>query len=200
VQVNPEAVYELDLLQFEGLVAEGGTGRATAVGLYRGDFLAEFYLPDSAAFEEWTLARREENRRKVLDALEDLAGEAMTAGEYKKAAGYARRQIELDSLRESAYRQLIETLARDGRRAEALAALESMVKILQTELGLAPSPETELLAEQIKDNKLRGVDEVVTQIGVAEEPELPRHNLPSELTPFIGRDEELAQLHEFIGD
>ena len=53
VQVNPVAAYEQDLLQFEGLLAEGGIGRNSAVELYRGDFLADFYLPDNAAFEEW---------------------------------------------------------------------------------------------------------------------------------------------------
>src|SRR5512135_2477040 len=44
-----------------------------AVDLYRGKFLQEFFLEDSAEFEEWAVARREELHLRALDALTDLA-------------------------------------------------------------------------------------------------------------------------------
>ncbi len=56
MRLNSGAVYELDLLRFDELLTEGGGVRTEAIALYRSDFLADFYLPDSAAFEEWTLA------------------------------------------------------------------------------------------------------------------------------------------------
>jgi len=48
VQLNPEAVVELDAAAFEGLINEDP---AQAFKLYRGDFLSDFYLVDSSGFE-----------------------------------------------------------------------------------------------------------------------------------------------------
>ena len=39
----------------------------TDVTLYEGDFLADFYLDDSDAFQDWAQMKREALRRKVLD-------------------------------------------------------------------------------------------------------------------------------------
>lgn len=44
-----------------------------AAELYRGNFLEDFYLDDSNAFEEWAQVKREGYRRQVLDALEQTA-------------------------------------------------------------------------------------------------------------------------------
>jgi DNA-binding SARP family transcriptional activator/predicted ATPase/tetratricopeptide (TPR) repeat protein len=200
VQVNPDATYDLDLLVFEKRINEGDAGREAAVALYRGDFLCDFYLPDSAAFEEWTLARREELRRMALEALESLAGEAMSAGAYQTAAAYAHRQIALDGLRESAHGQLMEALARDGRRSEALAVYESLVEKLFEELAMEPSPQTDSLAEIIRENQLEDQVKTITLVRRDEGRELPRHNLPADRTPFIGREQELDELADLLND
>jgi predicted ATPase len=67
-----------------------------------------------------------------------------------------------------------------GQRAAALRQYEECVRILETELGLPPSEETTSLYEQIR-----------TTSADREEPllpaSLPRHNLPAQSTPFIGR-------------
>jgi DNA-binding SARP family transcriptional activator len=73
IQVNPSADFELDVTRFESILSGQLEDWPAAVDLYRGDFLAGFYLPDSAAFEEWVLARREATRRQVLVALERLS-------------------------------------------------------------------------------------------------------------------------------
>jgi hypothetical protein len=44
-----------------------------ALALYRRDFLAQFFVPDSAPFEEWALVWRERLRQRALSALERLA-------------------------------------------------------------------------------------------------------------------------------
>ena len=41
--------------------------------LYRGDFLDQFFLEDSEAFEEWGLLTREWLRREAVEALSHLA-------------------------------------------------------------------------------------------------------------------------------
>jgi len=81
IQINPEVTFDLDVSTFETLLAGPVEGWAEAVALYGGDFLAGFYLPDSAPFEEWVLARREVLRRRVLAALEKLAGLALASAD-----------------------------------------------------------------------------------------------------------------------
>src|SRR5262245_48317115 len=71
-------------------------GFQRAVALYRGPFLEHLFLADSAAFEEWTLVRREAFHRRALGALAHLADYYERCGDYAAALGYATRQLELD--------------------------------------------------------------------------------------------------------
>ncbi len=121
-----------------------------AIELYAGDFLADFFLPDSAGFEEWTLFKREWLRRQALDALYHLAEYHRKRAEYDEAARYAQRQVELEPYREEAHRQLMRTLALSGKRSEALAQFETCRRVLAAELGVAPTAETTALYESIR--------------------------------------------------
>ena len=81
IQLNPEASVEVDAAQFESLV-DGVqvhehvsvltcptclSNLENAADVYRGDFLVDFYLDDSNAYEDWAQVTREAYRRKVLD-------------------------------------------------------------------------------------------------------------------------------------
>ncbi|MCP4426196.1 MAG: hypothetical protein GY803_17030 [Chloroflexi bacterium] len=153
VQINPAVAYELDVAAFTNLLHNVAKHEHAdlltcsscrerlrqAANLYRGDFLIDFYLPDSSAFEEWALARREGFRRQALDALDTLTAIHIRQGIYDQAEVFARRQLEIDNLRESAHRQLMEILARNGRRRAALSHYETCRQLLQDELGINPS-------------------------------------------------------------
>ena len=60
-------------------------GIALPYAIYRGDFLADFYLDDSNAYEDWAQVTREAYRRKALDALDLLTAVATRQGDYAKA-------------------------------------------------------------------------------------------------------------------
>jgi tRNA A-37 threonylcarbamoyl transferase component Bud32 len=126
-----------------------------AVTLYRGDFLADFYLDDSGEYEEWAQARREYYRRQVLDALAILATMALRRRDYGAAERYATQQVEIDNLRESGYRQLMEALALGGRREQALAVYEACRRVLAEELGMAPAARTTAYYDQIVAGELQ---------------------------------------------
>jgi len=214
VQINPAFPQRLDVAGFQRLVAGTWEQRAEAVELYRGDFLADFYLPHTETFEEWAAARRAAFQRQVLVALDALASGWLDRGDFDKAEGYARRALAMDNLRESAYRQLMQALARSGRRSEALVTYNSGRQQLQTELGATPSAETLALYEAI----LAGdIDATTTPTPIEPgEPDLPKplhsvtpealypiapaHNLPPQPTPFVGREAELAALATMIAD
>ncbi|MDX1417417.1 MAG: protein kinase [Candidatus Promineifilaceae bacterium] len=163
VQLNPTAEVRVDVRQFENDLGKTRSHEhfdllscedcradlQRAVERYRGNFLEDFYLDDSNAFEEWAQVKREAYRRQALDALETLTTIYSRQKEYAAARTYAERQIEIDNLREPAYRQLMEIMATSGRRSEALAVYENCRRLFAEELGMAPSKRTTELYEQI---------------------------------------------------
>jgi WD40 repeat protein/serine/threonine protein kinase/two-component SAPR family response regulator len=168
IQLNPQASVTVDVAQFESLVNGVQahehlnvltcetclTNLEKAVDIYQGDFLIDYYLDDSNAFEDWAQVTRDAYRRKVLDALELLTAAATRQGDYPKAQALAKRQLEIDDLRENAYRQLMEALALSGHREEALAVYEDCRRILAEELSMEPANRTTEMARKIQSGDL----------------------------------------------
>jgi DNA-binding SARP family transcriptional activator/predicted ATPase len=155
------------------------------VALYRGQFLAQLYVPDSTAFEEWALLKREWLHRQALDALFHLANYHERRAEYGQALEYAWRQVTFEPWGEEAHRQLMRLLALNGQRSAALAQYERCRHILQEELGVEPTSETTDLYQQIERQELLP-------------PPPTGRNLPPQATPFIGRETELWELAELL--
>jgi WD40 repeat protein/serine/threonine protein kinase/two-component SAPR family response regulator len=163
VRINPAYPFQVDVSIFDALLRksrdhdhldlvtcpECQAWLEQAVGLYRGNFLEDFYIEDSNEFEEWADAARENLRRRALDAMESLAEIQLRQNNYPEARNYAERQLQIDNLRESAYRQLMLVLAISGQRSEAMGVYESCRRLLAESLGMAPSGRTTTLYEQI---------------------------------------------------
>ncbi|MFN8443579.1 MAG: BTAD domain-containing putative transcriptional regulator [Caldilineaceae bacterium] len=171
------------------------TALQAAVELYQGSLLEGFGLEDCPAFEEWLFIQRERLHLLALEAYADLAIYAEAKGDLLTGRSYAQRQIEIDPLRESAYRQQMRILGKQGERSLSLAVFERCRLVLREELGLDPEAETLALHGQILNAGLPDSTEIAlrerTDDGV-----LPRHNLPQQLTTFVGREKELAQLQQ----
>lgn len=156
IQFNTASAYTLDVALFRAhLAACAGHTHARldrcaicamrlqqAVGLYRGKFLQEFFLADSAEFEEWASARREAFHQSALDALSDLASYHEHEGDPAATCRCALRQLELDPWREQAHRQMMRALALEGQRGAAIAQYEKRHRVLVDEIGVEPSSET----------------------------------------------------------
>ncbi|MBI4772038.1 MAG: AfsR/SARP family transcriptional regulator, partial [Chloroflexi bacterium] len=196
IQINRSGDFWLDVTAFEHLMADceahphrrRATCRACferlgqAIELYRADFLHEFFLPGCPAFEEWALFKREVLRRHALEALHTLAAWHERLGEWARAEQYARRQLALEPWRELAHQQLMRLLAAGGDRTAALAQYETCRRILSQELAVEPSVETTALRDAIRDGS-----------GPPPLPPAP-HNLPAQLSSFVGRERELAEV------
>jgi DNA-binding SARP family transcriptional activator/predicted ATPase len=173
-----------------------------AVALYRGSFLEGFSLADSPAFEEWVLLNREHCHRLLMDALRGLAEGYERRGEYEPALRHAWRQVELDPWREEAHLQVMRLLALDGQRSAALEQYERCRRLLRDELGVEPSAETTGLYEAIRRGELvaPALERPDDRAPPSFKPPAPLYNLPSQATPFVGRQEELAALERLLAD
>ena len=216
VQIHPAWVMQADVNNFQHLLDQtrqhGHSSRsqcpacqpilAQAVALYQQEYMAGFGLDECAAFEEWLFVQREQLYLLVCEAYSDLADYAENNADYLQARAYAQRQIELNPLREAAYRQQMRILARLGERSAALTLFARCRSLLSEELGLDPEPETLALHTQLLHTDLPlGTNETDRTAGLhapamPSQSALPAGNLPNPLTPFIGREDELDQLQK----
>ena len=154
-----------------------------AVEIYRGDFLEGFYVQGAPAFEEWAIVERERLRTMALEALHMLTTHHARTAEYATALHYATRLLAMAPWQEEAHRLKMLLLARSGRYTEALAQYERCRQVLAAELNVEPAAETTALYERIRIAR-----------------SMRRHNLPSQPTPFVGRERELAEISRLLAD
>ena len=201
VALNPEAVLAVDVVQFEEL---SGAGRSPqdwqkAAELYRGHFLADFYLPDSEPFEEWAANKRAFYQRRMEELLQRLADYYVQMGDYAAAEMAVRRQLSLDNLQEAAHRQLMGILAQSGRRQEALTHYHSLRQLLQDELGIEPDSDTISLVAAIETGDLTGKIATTTHQPISRyKQKQPGHNLPYPIRSFIGREKEMSHVTDLV--
>jgi DNA-binding SARP family transcriptional activator len=208
IALNPESDYWLDVDAFTAALdaVQGHAHRPVetcavcaqrlgeAVELYRGEFLAGFSL-DSALFEEWVVVERERLHGQALEALGHLAAYHEAQGTYEEAVRYARRALALELWREEAHRALMRVLALSGQRSAALAQYDVCRHILEEDLGVEPGEETTRLYERIREEA-----DLIGLANLSGLGALSPHNLPAQLTPFIGRERELAEIAERLAD
>jgi DNA-binding SARP family transcriptional activator len=141
-------VFEADLVQASRVQTQT-PDRAIAllqeaIALYRGDFVEDFLEG------EWFLLRREELRRKYLDALLNLGQLLSARRDYAHAAECYRRAIEKDEVLEEAHRELMRCYARLGERGQALRHYQTFAQLIRDELGSSPAAESAALYERLK--------------------------------------------------
>jgi WD40 repeat protein/DNA-binding SARP family transcriptional activator len=120
------------------------------VELYRGEFLHGLTIQDSLPFEEWRRIKQEQFHIQTLAALGHLASAAEAVNDFSQAHRYASRQLELEPWRETAHRQIMRVLARQGARSAAIAQYRACRQVLQSEFGAEPETETTALYENIR--------------------------------------------------
>ncbi|MCL4301526.1 MAG: tetratricopeptide repeat protein [Anaerolineae bacterium] len=204
VAFDANSPYWLDVPVFEAGVAAASQGQdieelKQAIALYRGDFLEGFYLHDAPEFEQWVLVERARLRERVLRALHLLADHLAAQDDLPQAIETMRRLLALEPWREEAHRYLMLLLARDGQRSAALAQFEICRQMLADELAVEPGPETIALYEQIRAGELSGGAGERRSRRESFTP-APLHTLPPQLTPFVGREGELAEIIRRLTD
>lgn len=184
ISFNFESDYWLDTVAFEKLLdsADDVERQEQAVALYKGDFLAGFYLRDSVDFDKWALLARERYRLQAGTLLERLTEYNLHHRLYQKGIQYAQQLLALDPLNEKGHRLFMRLLARSGQRSAALAQYAECERLLAEELDVPPMPETTAVYQRI-----------------CQLPERPVH-FPLSLLPLIGRQAEMAQISQQLDE
>jgi len=174
---------------------EAVTALTDALSLWRGPALADFAFEPFASSEG---ARLEELRLAVVA---DRMEAQLALGRHADVAGELRQLVDEHPLRERLWAQLMTALYRCGRQAEALRAFSELRRVLGAELGIEPSHELQRLEEAILLQKPE-LDWQPPTMAVEQSRPVPpvRHNLPVQLTSFVGRETELERVSDALAE
>ena len=180
-----------------------------ALGLWRGSALAD--AADLCARLAGEAARLEEAR---LTVVEERIGCDLALGRHAEVVGELAGLVGEFALRERLAALLMTALYRCGRRGEALAAYDTVRRVLAGELGLDPGPELAgLQAKMLGDDPALAPPHVVapaaavpaaapgspapSQAAAASAGVVPRQ-LPAGARFFAGREAELKKLDALL--
>src|SRR6202044_254146 len=145
----------VDVREFEDMIGRADAGSLErAVQLYRDDFLAGFTLRGCPEFEEWQESVSEELRQALARGLQRLVTACIAEGTLDRAAGHARRWLQLDPLHEPAHQAIIRLHGWAGDRSAAMRQYRSLDRVLDRDLAVRPLPETTRLYDDVRAGRL----------------------------------------------
>lgn len=176
-----------------------------ALALYEGDFIPE------AQHISWVGGHTKALRQSWVVLMLTLA-DLYRAADTTATIETLNRLLAYDPANEAAVQRLMEVLARQKRRGEALRAYQRLVDVLRQEYGTEPSETTHALSEAIR----RGQEQLVTLTTPQTTP-VPAHRpltlpvLPGEdllplwtgrthQRPLVGREREWQTLHDLLSE
>ena len=131
------------------LRAHLGAGRLReALALWKGELAPGFLVSGAPDFERWLESQRAALRAVLLRSVWQQADALAGAGAAELAA--VRQAVQFDPGNEPGARRLMRLLVDTGDRAGALKVHEDLTEWFARELEVAPSAETEQLAEQLR--------------------------------------------------
>ncbi len=223
-----QAPYWLDVEQLRTTLTARPETIATpalqaALDLYQGEFLAGFTVRNTPVFETWVVRQREALHTLVVQGGYTLAERYWQQAAYQPGLAATQRLLQWEPWHEAGHRLQMQLLVAIGQRAAALTQYDRCRALLAEELGVVPEAATTALYEQLRDGvydkMTRWQGDRMTSDTVTSRPEagahrarsvtvLPNrpvtlplaHNLPGQLTPFFGRETEIAQISTLLLD
>lgn len=159
---------------------------STAVGLYQGEFLAGFDLPDAEPFEHWMRTQRAAFHRNYVEALSLLADIHLANRDVQATQQICEQWLAAEPWSEQAHQQLIRAYLATGQHAAALDQFRECARRLSAEFGADPTPETLQLVESLltqitQTRSAPYLSQHRTPHPPSEEPEQPMDVRPSPL-------------------
>lgn len=154
-----------------------------ATGMWRGKPFGD--LGDESSSLRTEAVRLEE---LYLRGMADCIDVGMELGRHQDLVGELEALTEHHPYRERFWEQLMLGLYRSGRQAEALRAYQTLRRTIGEDLGIEPGPSLEELEGRI----------LLHDPELLWEPPPPPSNLPTRLTSFVGRTEEIAEVAKLL--
>lgn len=195
----PDVETWIDVESFEEAAAaarEAGDPRAyhDAIALYGGELLP------ADRYESWAVTRREELHLLFHSLHLELAQLHEDRGERDLAIEAYQMLVALEPAHEAAHTRLMRLYASMGLRHQALRQYQVLKTALRQELDVEPEPDSARLYQKILAGGFEKAASQPDQTPEAASVDTgrQRHNLPSEVTSFIGREREIEAVRSLL--
>ncbi len=174
-----------------------------AVALYQGDLVP-------AVYDDWVEPLRTHWRQQFTDFLHALIDFSQQHHAHADAIQLAKRLLQLDPLRESSHRVLMESYYLSGDRVAALQQFEQCQQQLRAELDADPMPETLLLYQKIRQGEKIARDAAPNAAVTTSPPTMPAKptawqtlkivpaGIETNQPPFIARQTEINRIDQTL--
>lgn len=182
---NPESNYELDLsiLEDQSIWLRAPEDIVRNISGYAGELLPGFY-------DAWVVLERNRLKAVFEHQMQILLDRLQEEHRWLDTVRCGECWIARGEVPEPAYRSLMVAHYGRGDISQVTETYLRCVQALRDDLGVDPSAETRRLYERI-------LSEDVSILSLIHK---PRHNLPQQLTSFIGREEERTRILERLTD
>ena len=177
----------------EGAAAKASTLLGRALGMWRGDALADF------AYEEFAGPERRRLDELRRSAAEDRIEADLALGRHADCIDELQAMVAAHPFRERLWGMLMLALYRAGRQADALRAFQEARRRLGEELGIEPGSELRTLEAAVLAQD-PALDVVRSPSPPASSRAAAAGNLPRPLTSCVGRDGDLEAVRKILDE
>jgi DNA-binding SARP family transcriptional activator/tetratricopeptide (TPR) repeat protein len=189
---------ETDVNQFKQAIHEEKWTKA--LELYQGELLHGFQAHDLSEFDNWLSLERQTLHTSWRKASLNFATELATTERSSLAVEVLSPLHKADPLDEEILRVYLESLYSSHQKTEALEIFTTFRNTLHHELSSEPEGKTLELITLIQAEKpLKATSSVAVKTRVTEA-QKTHHNLPVQVTEFVGRDLEKTKLTELLAE
>ncbi|MEM7737944.1 MAG: tetratricopeptide repeat protein [Deinococcota bacterium] len=183
----------------EALTASDGK---SLLMLYKGELLQGFRLDDAFEYSDWLELERQRLQQNWQQAVLEYVAELEAEGQLDDASHALDVVIDLDPFHEEAVHKQLQTLAKLGQHARAKTLFEAFKTRLWDEFSVEPDPKTVALLAELETSPAPSPvpKPSITETPAATLKPASRHNLPTQLTPFVGRNGEQQRIAEQLAD
>ncbi len=160
---------------------------AQTIDLYKGEFLHTISADRYPEFEFWLLNQRAHFQTLFERGQEALLARLIERGDIETAIPRAYALVQNNPLMEEAHARLIWLYAKSGQLEAALEQYERCCAYLARELAVEPSPELQMLREEIIAGRIHGTLRLSTSVAAG----VMERSAPSD---FVGRTSEMVVL------
>ena len=194
ITFDAKADYRLDVAVLEGKGSETGPADdlVEALSVYQGELLPGFY-------DDWVVPEREQLQAIFERQMTVLMDRLVAEAHWPEVLEWGERWVALGHAPEPAYRALMTAHSGRGDSSSVVGVYQRCVEALRRDLGVEPSAQTRSLYERLVAREQETRDDGGQALRGVVSPVLPRpltrtHNLPAQLTSFIGRTKEMAEI------
>ncbi len=165
---------------------------------YEGNLLEGVITDYAASFEDWLFSERESLKNAWREAVLNHAKQLETEQNFSDATQVLRNVLNQDPLAEDVLQAFMRCAIQDGQREQALKSYDFFAKQLKQDLDMEPLAATQALAKDLRVGQHQSFEQAPKLEEAVTETKL--FGFPNNVTPFIGRDLERAELAQLYSN